>query len=140
MKLYKTEKQRWLAGLLLIALIYSLYFIYVVDGPLHRLPTRPRHLLNFSTAIAVYVIGTLHLGKMSAAWMRYLWHWIHFVLLGTVCAVGFYEWLFGALGEGSFWVGVTSSFFEFLISPAFFTGMGLIDQAMKRTQRNHAPK
>jgi hypothetical protein len=77
---------------------------------------------------------------MSAAWMRYLWHWVHFALLGTICLVGFYEWLFGSLQDGALMVGITSSFFEFLISPAFFTGMGLFDQALKANQRNKSLK
>lgn len=134
MQLYKNAKTRWVTGLILIFIVYSLYFIYVVDGPLHRLPTRPRHILNFSVAIGIYLIGTLHLGKMSALWMRFLWHWVHFILLGTICAVGAYEWAFGALQEKSLMVGLTSSFFEFLISPAFFMGMGLIDFALRRSK------
>ena len=129
--LYKTEKQKWLVGLLTIVLIYTFYYLYFQDSPnTATINRRIRHVIKFGTTFLVYLVGTIHLGKLKDEWMNILWHFIHISGLFLLVSIGLYDWL---LGMVSLPVKLfAASIQEFLISPVLYFAMGLINKKMNK--------
>jgi hypothetical protein len=129
MKLYKTPRSRWIGGLAIILVIYTLFYIYFVDGDVLWIPRKIRHVIKFATTIAVYLVGTAHLGELKDKWMSHLWHLIHISLLGFITLVGLYDWTFGMVSQQI--KDMTWTMQEFLISPVLYVGMGIINNRLK---------
>lgn len=127
---YKSDRQKWIAGLILILIVYTLFYTLFADRSYtYLIPRKIRHIIKFGTTIAVYLMGTYHLGKLKDQWMSSLWHFIHISLLIIITSIGIYDWIFG---EVSYAVkDFTASLQEFLISPVLYVGMGLINQKLK---------
>ena len=92
MKLYKSDKVRFIFGLIFIILIYSAYYLYFVDNLDWEISRKLRHFGTFLTTIIIYFIGTFHLGKLSDSWMSTLWHMVHISGLCILSLLGFYDW------------------------------------------------
>lgn len=129
MLLYKTSRQRYVAGLIIIMLIYSMFYILFADKPDTLLiPRKWRHVIKFITTFTVYLVGTYHLGKHKNSWMLYLWHFVHITLLSTITGIGLYDWIFGMV---SYQVKeIAASMQEFLISPMLYIAMGILNQRL----------
>jgi hypothetical protein len=131
MSLYKTERRRFVMGLVLIVLIYSAYYIYFADTPNAVLiPRKIRHLIKFGTTILVYGVGSFHLGTLQQKWMGMLWHCIHISLLVTITSIGLYYWTFGMVSQPT--KDLAQSMQEFLISPVLYVGMGILNSQFKK--------
>jgi hypothetical protein len=128
-QLYKTGKQRYLFGLIIIILIYSMFYLFFADrADTILIPRKWRHIIKFVTTFIVYLVGTYHLGKRKNNWMLYLWHLIHVSLLGTITSIGAYDWIFGMV---SYQVKeIAASMQEFLISPMLYIAMGILNQRL----------
>ena len=127
---YSSERARWIGGLMVILMIYTLFYVYFVDSDVLWIPRKVRHVIKFATTIAVYLVGTFHLGELKDKWMSYLWHFIHISLLGFITLVGLYDWTFGMVSE---WVkDLTWSMQEFLISPVLYVGMGILNNRLNK--------
>ena len=127
---YRSERARWIGGLMVILMIYTLFYVYFVDSDVLWIPRKVRHVIKFATTIAVYLVGTFHLGELKDKWMSYLWHFIHISLLGFITLVGLYDWTFGMVSE---WVkDLTWSMQEFLISPVLYVGMGILNNRLNK--------
>jgi uncharacterized membrane protein YfcA len=126
---FQTEKQRYLAGLLIILLIYSLFYMLFADrADTLLIPRKWRHIIKFFTTGMVYLVGTHHLGKQKKSWMLYLWHLVHISLLSTITCIGLYDWIFGMV---SYHVKeIAASMQEFLISPMLYIAMGILNQRL----------
>ena len=119
---YKNPKYRWLAGLLLILVVYSIFYLFFVENPnIEDVPRKFRHMIKFVTTITVYFIGTTHLGELEAKWMSILWHFIHISLLFTITMIGLYDWTFGMVDVKT--KELAASMQEILISPVLYVGM-----------------
>jgi hypothetical protein len=128
MKLYKSPRSRWIGGLAIILVIYTLFYVYFVDGDVLWIPRKIRHVIKFATTIAVYLVGTAHLGELKDKWMSHLWHLIHISLLGFITLVGLYDWTFGMVSQQI--KDMTWTMQEFLISPVLYVGMGIINNRL----------
>ena len=127
---YKSDRQKWIGGLFLIVLVYSLFYIFFFESSnTYLIPRRIRHLIKLTTTIAVYFVGTYHLGLIRERWMSYIWHFIHISLLLVITCIGIYDWLIQEVNASIKEVTVTLQ--EILISPVLYVGMGLINQKLK---------
>ncbi|GAB5564963.1 MAG: hypothetical protein Wins2KO_20260 [Winogradskyella sp.] len=134
MKLYKSEKVRFIAGIVIIFIIYSSYYIFIAE---HRdtaeLPRKVRHFISFMFTIAVYFAGTFHLGKLKVTWMSTIWHMVHIGGLCIIAIIGLVDWFFI---DGKPIVAMSRfarTIQELLISPILYLGMGLINRTLNKT-------
>lgn len=130
MNLYKSDKVRFIIGLILIVIIYSAYYLYFVDNVSLEISRRARHIGTFATTIIIYFVGTFHLGKLSDSWMSLLWHVVHISGLSILSLLGMYDWFISEINLPlrSF----ARSIQEILISPVLYVGMGLINTSLKK--------
>lgn len=130
MKLYKSHKIRFFAGLFLILIVYTLYYLLFVDTAPIKIPTFNKHFITLSTTLIIYFIGTFHLGKLPDNWMSFVWHITHITGLFILSALGLYDWLINdlSLNLKSF----ARSIKEILISPVLYVGMGLINTSFRK--------
>jgi hypothetical protein len=127
---YRSERARWIGGLVVILVIYTLYYLLFADTDVTWIPRKIRHVIKFATTVAVYLVGTYHLGELKDRWMSNLWHFIHISLLGIITLVGIYDWTFGMVSPQVKDMTVTMQ--EFLISPVLYVGMGIINNRMNK--------
>ena len=129
MSLYRTERLRWVGGLVVILIVYTLYYLYFVDHQgYYDINRKLRHVIKFFATVSVYLLGTFHLGKIRQSWMNMLWHTIHLSLLCVIMGIGIYDWTFGMVGDAIKTMAAT--FQEFLISPVLYVGMGILDERL----------
>jgi hypothetical protein len=128
MILYKTQRARWIGGLIIILIIYTVFYIYFVENDVLWIPRKIRHVIKFLCTVAVYFVGTYHLGKLNDKWMSHLWHFIHISLLTIITSVGLFDWIFGMVSEPI--KDMTWTMQEFLISPVLYVGMGILNNRL----------
>lgn len=131
MNLYKSDKIRFLAGLIIIILIYSTYYIYFFDNSNRaQIPTIIKHAIMLFTTVAVYFVGTFHLGKLNDTWMSSLWHFVHISGLCIITSMGLYDWLIQEIPlKARHFVGGVQ---ETLISPVLYVAMGLLNRTLNK--------
>ncbi len=127
---YKSDKFRFISGFILIILIYSVYYIYFSDNKDLILPTKTKHVIKFSTTIAVYFIGTFHLGKLKDTWMSLIWHLIHISGLLIITSLGLFDWFIAEINISLRLFA--NSIQELLISPLLYFAMGLLNKSLKK--------
>ena len=125
MSLQDRTKWRFIAGLVAVALLYTLYMLYF-DNPrfLEASSRGVRHVIRFSTILLTYGIGLLAFNRVYPAWLVQLWHIGYLGILGLLLLLGIYD----------FWTQNLSVPFrdfviavhEFLISPIPFVLAGLV--------------
>jgi hypothetical protein len=131
MSLYKSERRRFVMGLVIIVLIYSAFYICFADSEnAITIPRKMRHIIKFGTTILVYGVGSFHLGTLQQKWMGMLWHCIHISLLVTITSIGLYDWTFGMVSQPT--KDIAQSMQEFLISPVLYVGMGILNSQFKK--------
>ena len=124
------ERNKYLQGFFCILLIYSAYYLLFADrADTVLIPRKWRHVIKFLSTFTVYLIGTYHLGKQREKWMQHLWHLIHISLLGTISAIGIYDWVFGMVSYSV--KEIAASIQEFLISPMLYIAMGIINRRLE---------
>ena len=133
MKLYKSDKLRFIMGLVIIFILYSCYYIFIAE---HRdtamLPRKMRHFISLLFTVAVYFAGTLHLGKLKAIWMSKFWHMVHISGLCIITGIGLFDWLFlegNTIPRLSIFA---RSIQEILISPLMYLAMGLLNNLLTK--------
>lgn len=129
MKLYKTDKVRFISGLIFIIILYSCYYIYFEENSDLILPSKVRHIIKFGTTVAVYFIGTYHLGKLTDSWMSTIWHVVHISGLSIITCLGLFDWFITEISLNlRLFAG---SIQEILISPMLYLAMGLLNKSLK---------
>lgn len=138
MNLYKSDKVRFISGLIFIFIIYTVYYVYFLENSNLILPNKIRYVIKFSSTIAVYFIGTFHLGKLKDKWMSLLWHVIHISGLSIITSLGLFDWFISEISLNlRLFAG---SIQEILISPILYMAMGLINHRFNKTvTENQAP-
>lgn len=131
MNLYKSDKVRFLSGLIFIVILYSCYYIYFEENKDLVLPSKVRHIIKFATTIAVYFIGTFHLGKLSDTWMSFIWHVVHISGLTIITSLGLFDWFIGGMSLNL--RAFAGSIQEILISPVLYVAMGLLNKSLKNS-------
>ena len=131
MNLYKSDKIRFISGLVFIVIIYSLFYIYFLENkntlPISR---RLKHIISFGSTITVYFVGTYHLGKLKDTWMSSLWHLIHISGLLIITSLGFFDWFISEINLNL--RQFAQSIQEILISPVLYVAMGLLNRSLKK--------
>lgn len=122
----------WIVFIIII-IIYSLYNLYLVDvGYYQSIPRKVRHIGKFLSILIIYGIGTLALRRITAAWMMYIWHLTHIVIIASLLLLGLYDWSFGELSAQV--RNVANTLFEFLISPLIYIGVGILNNNFGRNK------
>ncbi|MEN3322131.1 hypothetical protein VP395_00190 [Mariniflexile soesokkakense] len=133
MNLYQSDKVRFVSGLIFIIIIYSLFYIFFLENSNLILPSKIRHIVKFLATIAIYFIGTFHLGKLSDTWMSILWHIIHISGLVVITSLGLFDWF---ITEISLSLRLfANSIQELLISPILYVAMGLLNKSLKKSNQ-----
>ena len=132
MKLYRSDRMRFISGLLFIILIYSWYYLYFMntEGSWMLYSKLAFHLIRFGTTIAVYFVGTFHLGKLKDSWMSSLWHLVHISGLIIITSMGLFDWFIFEISRNLKEFAHTIQ--EILISPVLYVAMGLLNKSLKR--------
>ena len=132
MNLYKSDKVRFISGLIFILIIYTTYYVCFLENGDLVLPNKIRYVIKFASTIAVYFVGTYHLGKLKDTWMSLLWHIIHISGLFIITTLGLYDWFIADISLNlRLFAGSVQ---EILISPLLYVSMGLINQRFKKAQ------
>ena len=131
MMLYKSDKVRFIFGLIFILIIYSAYHVFFYENNTLILPSKIRHVIKFSTTIAVYLVGTFHLGKLKDKWMSLIWHIIHVSGLFIITSLGLFDWFIMEIGLNLRLFA--NSIQEILIAPLLYVAMGLLNKSLKKT-------
>lgn len=126
-QLYKTERSKWITGLVAVFTIYTLYYLLFQDSPkIEHIGRKMRHVIKFGTTFLVYLVGTFHLGKLKDEWMNLLWHTVHISGLLILVGIGGFDWAFGMVSNPIKYFA--ASIQEFLISPVLYVGMGILNK------------
>ncbi|WP_166967863.1 hypothetical protein [Yeosuana marina] len=131
MNLYKSDKVRFISGLVFILVIYSAYYICFLENGDLILTSKIRHVIKFSTTIAVYMVGTFHLGKLTDRWMSFIWHIVHISGLSILTSVGLFDWFISPISLNL--RVFAGSIQEILISPLLYVAMGLLNRSLKKS-------
>ena len=131
MKLYKSDKVRFIFGLIFIILVFSWYYIYFAENKnIAVIPKTIQHIIKLLITIIVYFIGTFHLGKLKDSWLSSIWHLVHITGLSIITAIGLYHW---CIAEISINVkNFAGNIQEILISPMLYIAMGLINNSLNK--------
>jgi hypothetical protein len=130
MNLYKSDKVRFISGLIFIVIIYTCYYIYFEENSDLVLSSKIRYGIKFLTTIGVYFIGTFHLGKLADKWMSFIWHVIHISGLSIITSLGLFDWFIGGMSLSL--RAFAGSIQEILISPVLYVAMGLLNKSLKK--------
>ncbi|NCP06232.1 MAG: hypothetical protein GW839_13965 [Flavobacteriales bacterium] len=132
MNLYKSDRVRFISGLIFILIIYSTYYVYFLENSSLVIPSKIRHVIKFIATIAVYLVGTFHLGQLKDKWMSLIWHLVHVSGLFIITFLGLFDWF---ISEISLNLRLfANSIQEILISPLLYLAMGLINTTFKKPQ------
>jgi len=93
-------------------------------------PKMAFHLIRFGTTIAVYFIGTLHLGRLKDSWMSKVWHLVHVGGLIIITSLGLVDWFIIEISRSIKHFAHTIQ--EILISPVLYVAMGILNKALNR--------
>ena len=127
-------------GFIIIVVIYSLYNLYLVDVDYYQsIPRKVRHVCKFAAILSIYGIGTFALKKYATAWMMYIWHLLHIIIILILVLIGIYDWSFGEISAQ--FRNVADTLFEFLISPVIYFAVGILNSKFgKDNNANKPPK
>jgi len=130
-----SNKQIYWAGFIIIVIIYSLYNLYLVDvGYYQSIPRKLRNVGKLSSILIIYGIGTFALRKYTAAWMMYIWHLVHIIIIALLLLIGVYDWCFGEISAQ--FRNVANTLFEFLISPVIYIAVGILNSKFSTSQKS----
>lgn len=128
---YKSDKTRFVFGVLFIILIYSLYYVFFAENSYsNKVPRKIKHLISFLTTFAIYFVGTIHLGKLKDSWMSSIWHFVHISGLLILTCFGLFDWFIFGLSIRA--KGFALSIQEILISPILYVAMGLLNRSLNK--------
>ncbi|MBP0902265.1 hypothetical protein ACFSKN_17260 [Mariniflexile gromovii] len=130
MNLYKSDKVRFISGLILIFIIYTCYYVLFEENSDLELPSKVRHIIKFLATVVVYFVGTFHLGKLTDSWMSFIWHVVHISGLTIIISLGIFDLLIGGMSLNL--RAFAGSIQEALISPVLYVAMGLLNHSFKK--------
>jgi len=134
MKLYNSDKFRFIAGLIFIVIIYSWNYLYFIEYKNQLLlPKITMHFLSFTITIVVYFIGTFHLGQLKDTWMSSLWHLVHISGLIIMISLGLVNLFIIELNVNLKHLVYTIQ--ETLISPVLYVAMGLLNKTLNKQNK-----
>ncbi|MFD2724906.1 hypothetical protein [Hyunsoonleella rubra] len=131
MNLYPSDKVRFISGLIIILIIYTFHYVYLAENPdMISVPKYILHLARFAVTMAVYFVGTFHLGKLKDTWMSTIWHMVHISGLCIIAGLGGFNWLISDISI--YLKDFTNSVQEILISPVLYLAMGILNRTLNK--------
>jgi len=110
----------------LIALLYTVYYVFFLYGVSLTMPLRARHVVKFLFILGVYGVGLLGLWRYAAGWVVRSWHFCYLAGLGLLVLLGGYDWM---IGRAPLPIRVVADDVqEFLVSPILYVAMGLLSR------------
>lgn len=131
MKLYKSNKTRFIFGFIFIIIIYTLFYVCFLENSNLNLSRFFNHAIKFSSTIAVYLVGTYHLGKLEDSWMSFIWHIVHVAGLIIITSIGLFDLFISEISLSTRMFALSVQ--EILISPLLYLAMGLINKTLKNS-------
>jgi hypothetical protein len=131
----KLPKYFW-SGFWIMVIAYSLVRLFFYE-PVVRMPGwvyQQRQLFRWINISFVYVVGIFVVKRMKVGWMLLLWNLVHLVLLAYLLFSAFYEWAVAPLPYGI--RGSVAPIIEFLISPVYYIGLGVLYLYLNRIQKS----
>jgi hypothetical protein len=125
MSLQHNRRWRFVAGLVSIALLYTIYIIYCSN--LHYVEATSRgvrHVVRLSTILLTYGIGLMVFTRVYPVWLVQLWHIGYLGILGLLLLLGMYD--FWTQGLSVPFRDFIITVHELLISPVPFVIAGLV--------------
>jgi hypothetical protein len=116
------------SGVLIIAVLYCLYYVFFLYGVALIMPLRGRHILKFVFTFSVYVVGAICLRGFAVAWMRRVWRWTYLLILVLLVALGGYDWLVARTPLEI--RSLADNLQEFLVSPLLYVAMGILGKRL----------
>ena len=121
------RKILFLAGLVLIIVIYSLYNIFLMTAEYMDATSKwVRHGVRLIIFLVVYGTGVFAFREYCPDWLMYIWHVLYVLGLLLLLLMG----ILGAFAHGrpGFLLHIGNSLYEFLISPVPFVVMAIINR------------
>jgi hypothetical protein len=130
----RLPKHFW-SGFWIMVLAYSLVrlFFYEPVVSMPRWVHEQRQLFRWINISFVYVVGIFVVRRMRVGWMLFLWNLIHLALLIYLLMAAAYEWAVAPLPYGI--RGSVAPIIEFLISPVYYIGLGVLYLYFNRTHK-----
>jgi hypothetical protein len=130
----RLPKHFW-SGFWIMVLAYSLVrlFFYEPVVSMPRCVYEQRQLFRWINISFVYVVGIFVVRRMRVGWMLFLWNLIHLALLIYLLMAAAYEWAVAPLPYGI--RGSVAPIIEFLISPVYYIGLGVLYLYFNRTHK-----
>lgn len=126
----KSDKIRFVSGLIFICIIYSCYQIFFKENnDIGLIPRKLRDIIRFSVTVGIYFVGTFHLGKLKDTWMSSIWHIVHISGLCIITTIGLYYWVFTDMAKSV--IHFANSIQHILISPILYISLGLLNRSFK---------
>jgi hypothetical protein len=125
----KTEARKqnrdFIAGLIVLVLIYSAYYLLVADNDriIQKTPF-VSHSIKILVVMAIYLGGTFFLARLPQKWLKQLWHLIHIVLISVLVVL--WTWHFSIHPLPFNIRNLGYSIHEFLISPLLYLATWLL--------------
>jgi phosphoglycerol transferase MdoB-like AlkP superfamily enzyme len=95
-------------------------------------PVKIRHLITFITTIAVYLVGTFHLGKMKYKWLPSLWHLVNISGLCIIIVLGLFNWFIMEVGISIKLLG--RGIQELIMSPVLYVAIYLLNRSLNKNK------
>ena len=124
MNLRFNQKQWFFSGLLLIALLYSLYNIRFDLTYVPGIPGKLKHFNKLVWVLLVYGTGTWVLKRSLESWLIQLWHLVYLLGLLVLILIGLYDWHQGLISPAL--RNIANTIHKFLLSPVLFAALGLL--------------
>ena len=124
-----TGSRRLGVGLVAVIVVYAVYKLVLCDPRFLEDTSRAfRHFMKFGIAIAVYGLGVFAFHRNSQGWVLSVWHILYVGMLVLLTLMG----VFDAVGGGLPMVarGLTTTLFEFLISPVPLVVLVVVNRVM----------
>ena len=139
MQFYKNDRQRYMAGLILIFRIYSICHLIIQEYGLFaelKIPVILNRVFIFVMAVLVYLIGTVHMGKLKGTWMLFLWHFVYVGSLVVLLLIILIKLIFLILSFEIRPIGISGYISSILISPMLYLIMGLLNRLLVKEKHN----
>lgn len=126
------RRLRFITGLVVIVVVFSVYNLYLLDESwfFEGLPRSERHVIKFASVLIVYAMGLLAYAGRPPGWLVQVWHMLYGVLLLVLVLLGGYDTWVREFSPAVRNLGV--SLHVFLISPIPYVFVAIIGRAAER--------
>jgi len=127
-----SNKLRFIIGLAVIAILFSVYNVYLLDGSwfLNGTSRQERYIIKFASVLIVYATGVFAFKGRPPGWLLLLWHVLYGALLLLLVLLALIETYVQQSSGAVRGLGV--SVHMFLISPLPYFLLAIIGSTVGR--------